>query len=155
MGEYPNSRGQLFGITSRHSEGHLYRAVMEGVAFACRRNMNLLHAAGVEFEQIVVSGGGARAPAWLSIKASIYGRTLRIPENIETGLLGGAALAGLGVGVYSSPAEAVARLVRLRPPIRPEPALMDYYAELYEVFEQLYETSGELCSRLDALTCHP
>ena len=152
MGEHPNSRGQFFGITSRHNQGHLYRAVIEGVAFASRRNIDLLHAAGVEFEQIVVSGGGAKAPAWLSIKASIYDRALRVPENIETGLLGGAALAGLGVGIYASPAEAVARLVRLRPPICPEPALVDYYAELYGVFERLYKTSGELCSRLDALT---
>jgi sugar (pentulose or hexulose) kinase len=124
---------------------------MEGVAFASRRNLDLLHAAGVEFEQMVVSGGGAKAPAWLSIKASIYDRTLLVPENVETGLLGGAALAGLGVGVYSSPVEAVARLVRLRPPICPEPALVDYYAGLYGVFEQLYEASGQLCSRLDAL----
>ena len=70
MGEHPNSRAQFFGITSRHSQGHLYRAVIEGVAFASRRNIDLLHAAGVEFEQIVVSGGGARASSWLSIKAS-------------------------------------------------------------------------------------
>jgi sugar (pentulose or hexulose) kinase len=151
MGEHPNSRGQFFGIASRHNQGHLYRAVMEGVAFASRRNMELLQVAGVEFERLVVSGGGARASCWLSIKASIYGRPLLVPENTETGLLGGAALAGLGIGVYANPAEAVGRLVRLRPPIFPEPALVDYYTELYGVFQRLYETSGALCARLDAL----
>jgi xylulokinase len=151
MGEHRNSRGQFFGITRCHDHRHLYRAVIEGVAFASRRNMELLQVAGVGFERIVVSGGGARAPSWLAIKASIYGRALLVPENTETGLLGAAALAGLGVGIYANPAEAVARLVRLRPPVFPEPALVDYYAELYGVFQRLYETSGALCARLDAL----
>jgi xylulokinase len=151
MGEHSNSRAQFFGITRRHSQAHLYRAVIEGVAFASRRNIDLLQASGVDFEQIVVSGGGARASFWLSNKASIYDRPLLVPENIETGLVGGAALAGLGVGVYSDPTEAIARLVRFRPPIFPQPALVDYYAELYGVFQRLYEASGELCARLDAL----
>ncbi|HXH01966.1 MAG TPA: FGGY family carbohydrate kinase, partial [Candidatus Competibacteraceae bacterium] len=130
LGGRSHARAQFFGITERHGKGHFYRAVMEGLAFAARRNLARMRAAGIAFEHLVASGGGARDPLWLAIKASVYDLPLAVPENTESGLLGAAALAGLGTGLYPDAGTAVAQLIRLRTTVFPEPALVDYYARL-------------------------
>ena len=68
----PNSRAQFFGLTSAHSAAHLHRAVMEGVGFAAKRNIELMKARGYRFDRMVAAGGGAKSRLWLEIKASIY-----------------------------------------------------------------------------------
>lgn len=152
LGEHTNSRGQFFGITRRHDRAHVYRAVLEGLAFAGRRHIRQMRAAGIGFDRLVATGGGTRHPLWLAIKTGIYAEPLAVAEYPESGILGCAALAGLGAGVFADPAEAVASLVRVRPPLTPDPMLADYYARLGEIFDRLYETSGELCAQIDELT---
>lgn len=147
----PPVRAQFFGITHAHGPGHFYRAVLEGLSFAAHRGNRTLLAAGLAFERVIAAGGGARSHLWLTIKAGIYNRPVYPLHNLESGLLGGAALGGLSIGLYADTAAAVARLVRWQPPVRPDPALADYYARLGEIFDALYASNVELCSRLEEL----
>ena len=82
-----SNRAQLFGLTSGHSAAHLHRAVMEGVAFASRRNIEVMKSRGSRFDQMIAAGGGARAK-WLEIKASIDNCPILIPSEPECGVLG-------------------------------------------------------------------
>jgi sugar (pentulose or hexulose) kinase len=152
LGDQANSRGQLFGLTRRHDRAHVYRAVLEGLAFAARRHIRRMRAAGIDFDRLVATGGGIRHPLWLAIKTGIYAEPLAVTEYADSGIVGCAALAGLGTGVFADLAEAVTRLARLRPPLQPDPALAEYYSRLGEVCDRLYESSGELCLQLDELT---
>jgi sugar (pentulose or hexulose) kinase len=152
LGEQANSRGQLFGLTRHHDRAHVYRAVLEGLAFAARRHIRRMRASGIEFDRLVATGGGIRHPLWLAIKTGIYGEPLQVTENPDSGILGCAALAGLGTGVFADLTEAVTSLARVRPPLQPDPPLAEFYSRLGEVFDRVYESSGELCSQLDELT---
>ncbi len=151
LGGAKNARAQFFGLTSRHEAGHLHRAVMEGVAFAAKRNLALLEAQTGRIDCIVASAGGAKTPLWLDIKASIYGRTLLVPAEAEAGVTGCAMIAARAGGAVADWEAARARFVRFGAEIAPNPAWQDSYARLAEVFDALYAACPALWDRLDAL----
>ena len=72
LAEHTNSRAQFFGLQRKHRQPHLYRAVLEGVALASLRNLQQLRRHAQEPEAMIASGGGARSPLWLQLKASVY-----------------------------------------------------------------------------------
>ncbi|MFO1036092.1 MAG: FGGY family carbohydrate kinase [Geminicoccaceae bacterium] len=150
LGAHGNARAQFFGITARHGRGHFLRAVLEGVAFASARNLGTMAAAGASFERLVAAGGGAKSRLWLEIKASIYGVPLTVPEETESGILGCAALAGIGCGLWPDAVTATSALVRHGDPVSPQADLVDRYRRLGTVFDDLYASVGPLYDRLDA-----
>ena len=102
LGPHQNARAQFFGLTSGHGIAHLHRAVMEGVAFAARRNLRLMKTAGHPMDRFVASGGGAKTRLWLEIKASIYGCPIVVVKNAECGVVGSAILAGIANGTFAN-----------------------------------------------------
>jgi len=151
LGGAANARAQFFVISSRHEKGHFYRAFMEGVAFASRRNIELMRSAGTQFDRIVATGGGAKGDLWLGIKASIYNMPIDVPENPENGILGCAALAGLGAGVFADADEAIARLVAIRRGADPDPAQVERYERIAALFNDLYAEAMHHYDRLDTV----
>lgn len=149
LGAHQNARAQFFGLTSGHGTAHLHRAVMEGVAFAARRNLRLMKAAGHPIDLLVASGGGAKTPLWLEIKASIYGCPIVVPKKAECGVVGCAILAGLATGAFPDLEEAVARCVEFGPAIEPNPAWRVTYERLGELFDDLHEANQRYYDRLD------
>ena len=97
-----NSRGQFFGLTSSHGPAHLHRAVMEGVGFASKRNIELMERRGHRFDRMVAAGGGAKSRLWLQIKASMYNCPILVPSEPECGVVGCGILAGCASGLFST-----------------------------------------------------
>jgi xylulokinase len=146
----PNSRAQFFGLTSRHTAAHLYRAAMEGVAFASNRNIDLMKSRGYRFDRMVSAAGGARTRLWLEIKASIYNTTILVPSEPECGVLGCAMLAGFAAGFFSSLESARADLVRYEGEVHPNPGWVERYQKLQSVFDDLYQSSEKFWDRLES-----
>jgi xylulokinase len=150
LADQPNSRAQFFGLTSRHSAAHLYRAAMEGVAFATRKNIELMKSRGYRLDRMVTAAGGARTRLWLEIKASIYNTTILVPSEPECGVLGCAMLAGFAIGFFSSLESARADLVRYEREILPNPRWSERYQKLQLVFDDLYQSSEKFWDRLES-----
>jgi xylulokinase len=146
-----NSRGQYFGLTSGHGVGHLHRAVMEGVAFASRRNIELMESRGSRLERMVAIAGGAKTRLWLEIKASIYRCPILIPSEPEGGVLGCATLAGVGAGLFSNLDDAIAKLVRYDSEVLPNPAWTERYQKMQTLFDDLYASNEQYWDRFDQL----
>jgi xylulokinase len=146
----PNSRAQFFGLTSRHTAAHLYRAAMEGVAFASNRNIDLMKSRGYRLDRMVSAAGGARTRLWLEIKASIYNTTILVPSEPECGVLGCAMLAGFAAGFFSSLESARADLVRYEGEVHPNPRWTERYQKLQSVFDDLYQSSEKFWDRLES-----
>jgi xylulokinase len=146
----PNSRAQFFGLTSRHTAAHLYRAAMEGVAFASKRNIDLMKSRGYRLDRMVSAAGGARTRLWLEIKASIYNTTILVPSEPECGVLGCAMLAGFAAGFFPSLESARADLVRYEGEIHPNPRWVERYQKLQSVFDDLYQSSEKFWDRLES-----
>lgn len=78
---------------------------------------------------IVATGGGARSPLWLQIKAAMLGATIIKPECQEPACLGASLLAGLGAGIFEGLDDASAAVVREEIRYTPEPELLDFYRD--------------------------
>ena len=132
----PDARGAFVGLSVRHDRGALWRAMLEGVAYALRDSLELLRELGARPESGRVSGGGARSELWLRILASVLGLPLETTESEQGSAFGAALLAGIRAGVFSDAEDAVSRCVRPQRRIVPE---WDYDDD-YRRFRRLYPT---------------
>ena len=152
LGRHRNARAQFFGITPHHGRAHLHRAVMEGVAFAAARHLRIMQAAsGQPVERMIAAGGGAKTRLWLEIKASVYGVPILVPEELECGVVGCAAIAATATGRFGCLDDAIAAHVRYGAPVAPNPVWAERYARMMPVFQSVYENSQSQYDLLDAL----
>jgi glycerol kinase len=102
----PNARGTLTGITRGTERGHIARATLDAMAL---QNADILRAMesdlGKRMKPLRVDGGAAANDLLMQIQADVLGRRLIRPRVIETTVAGACYLAGLGVGVWRSPAD--------------------------------------------------
>ena len=135
----PQARGAFVGLTLAHGRAHLTRAVLEGVAFGLRDNLELMAAVGLEDAgQVRISGGGARSPIWRQILADALGIELVSVETAEGAALGAALLAGIGSRIWSTPGEACSAAVQLGEITRPDASSQPAYGKLYRHFRSVY-----------------
>ncbi|RLM04947.1 xylulokinase [Gibbsiella quercinecans] len=152
LAAHTNSRAQFFGLQRKHRQGHLYRAVLEGVALASLRNLLQLQRCAQPPEAIIASGGGARSALWLQIKASVYNLPLLQTRNQENGTTGCAIIAGVGIGLFNSFAEGVKRTVSVEREFMPDPRQHEHYMRCFELFERLYHQAQPLYEQLDVIS---
>jgi sugar (pentulose or hexulose) kinase len=130
--------GAFVGLSLYHQRRHLYRAVLEGVTFALRHNIEAgAQGAGSLDEELVVVGGAAHSDLWMQIIADVTGRpVLTIEQDVEAAM-GAAILAAHGVGLVT--AEEVRRgWVTLVPRAKPRPETAAVYDRLFEIYKGLY-----------------
>jgi sugar (pentulose or hexulose) kinase len=134
-----NARGAFVGLSSFHTRGHLYRSILEGVAFeqlfavdAVEKNI------GTRVNDFVVIGGGATNKLWCHILADITGRNICIPKNTEASGLGAAIAAVVGVGWYRSFAEAASQMTGIKKIIKPDIKNHRQYQQLFTTYKSMY-----------------
>jgi sugar (pentulose or hexulose) kinase len=132
----PDLRGAITGLSLRHDRGQLARALLEGVAFAIRSQLELLVAGGAPPTELRISGGDARLASWNRIKADVTGLPVRTVPG-DAAVTGVAMLAGLGAGVYRDVQDAIARAVHPEPSIDPDPAVRGAYDEAFARYLEL------------------
>jgi len=125
------ARGSFTGFTLSHTRAHFTRAVLEGVAFMLKRNIDFIKQAGIEVSEIVATGGGSRSRLWNQIKANVCNCPVFTLENEETALIGNAILAGVASGVFASIQDGCHALVHRRERFDPN-AEMPAYKDAYQ-----------------------
>jgi xylulokinase len=135
-----SSKGAILGLTFATTRPTMAKAVLEGLTFELRINLDLLREAGVTINELHAVGGGARSPLWLQLKADICQVPLRVPQVTEAACLGAALLAGVAAGVYPDLGTAVAQTVHLQRHIEPQSDSMAAYNERYQLYRQVYPT---------------
>jgi xylulokinase len=140
--------GAFVGLSLYHTRAHLYRAVLEGVTYALRHNIEAgrrnLQALD---DMLIVVGGAAHSDLWMQIAADITGYPVEtIAENVEAAL-GAALLAGLGVGLVT-PEQAAGGWVSLISRAQPNPAAQDTYDRLFGLYTGLYPALKDTMHRL-------
>jgi xylulokinase len=133
-----SSRGAILGLSFATDRPTLAKAILEGLTFELRINVDLLRNSGIAIDELRAVGGGARSPLWLQLKADICGVPLRVPRVTEAACLGAAMLAGVACGVYRDLETAVASTVGLDQHVVPDPQSRAAYAGRFETYRQLY-----------------
>jgi sugar (pentulose or hexulose) kinase len=112
------ARAQFSGLTPRHGRAALFRAVLEGVAFAMR---DLLDALGFDGDRVRLTGGGAQNPFWVQMIADLIGKPVVVPEGKEFGARGAAIMAATAVGRFDGIVAASRALAPAGTEYRPNP----------------------------------
>jgi xylulokinase len=133
--------GAFVGLSLYHSRAHCYRAVLEGVAFALRHNIEAGRVDDLDKELIVV-GGAAHSPLWVQIIADVTGRPVKIIAQDVEAAMGAALLAAIGVDLVDD--EGARRgWVSLELKARPRPAARAAYDRLFPLYAGLYPALKE------------
>lgn len=132
-----HQRGGFYGLAGWHDEGHMLRALYEGVGFEHRRHVDVLIAAGASISKVALSGGGTRSAHWPQMMADILGLPIRLGSAEETGALGGAIAAAVGVGLCANEEAAVARMTRPRADLLPDPQRKALYDRRFAVWQRM------------------
>ena len=134
----PFSKAAFVGMTLHTDEGEVIRAILEGVVFEQKMSLDLFEEQGVTFEEVRVTGGCARSPLWLQIRADIFGRPVKTLQCEDASVLGAAILAACGLGAYASPQEAAARMVKVKGVWEPNERFHRVYQEKLAIYRDLY-----------------
>lgn len=126
--------GAVLGLTPAHNRPELVRALMEGLAFWLRDNIEMLCNLRIAapHPEITVIGGTTQATPLLQIKADITGCPIRVPQMSEAAATGAALLAGIGAHVFTSGEEAAAAVQHNVQIYEPDPHTVEIYNTIYE-----------------------
>jgi len=148
----PNARGVVAGLSSSHNRGHVYRALLEGVALEQALLTGRIAAAtGEPIDHYVAIGGGALSDLWCRIVADASGRAVLRSTTVEASSLGAGMVAAKGAGWFGTIAEAARAMAG--PAVasfEPDPVRQARYAELLAVYAELWPTIAAWNERLSA-----
>lgn len=146
-GQGAQMRAGFYGLAGWHTEGHMLRALFEGVVFEHRRHIEQLTSAGVDFGNAVLSGGGSRSPIWPQMFADCLGKTMTVAVCEETGALGAAIAAGSGADLFDDMEAGVAAMTSTKTVFTPNLKMKAHYDRRYELFTQLTEAMSSFWER--------
>jgi xylulokinase len=104
----PDVRGAFHGLSAAHDRAHVARAVLEGLAFACRDVVERLAALGLPAREVIALGGGSRSSTWMQLRADALGRPHHVAARADTCAIGAAMIAAVAVGIVPDLAAAAA-----------------------------------------------
>ncbi len=139
----PAARGVFFGLTLRHSRGHLVHAALEGIGYTIAQHFDILEENGLPVKKVMVVGGGTKNPVWLQIVADILGRPVYTAKVTFGAAYGDAIMAALSGGAYTSWAE-LEKFVQPDRIIQPNQEAHKVYTTQKPIFDQLYRNNKNL-----------
>lgn len=143
-----SARAGFYGVAGWHTKGHLVRAVLEGVAFGHRQHIATLRTAGARFDEAVLSGGGSRSQIWPQIFADVLNVPVTVARSRETGALGAAITAGVGVGLFADLSAGADAMVSTDRHYRPDAALGAHYNRRFSLFGDIAAALAPIWRRL-------
>ncbi|NHI82900.1 MAG: xylulokinase [Candidatus Thorarchaeota archaeon] len=135
----PYARGIFAGLALGHTRHHLIRAILEGVSYEIKTNLDVMNDLGVAAREMRVTGGAARSETWMQIQADVVNKPVIRTEIEEATALGAAMLAYLGIGIYDSLVETADCMVRPLTPLNPRDETRSIYDAGYTRYRTLYE----------------
>lgn len=143
-----NARGTFIGMTMDTTRADLVQAVLEGVAYAIRDNVEVARSLGIDIHSSKICGGGAKSPLWKKMVANILNVELECLESEQGPGIGGAMLAMVACGEYATLQAACDRIVHVASTVKPEPELVAKYEKRYQQFRQIYPACKQLFANL-------
>ena len=139
-----DARGLFIGMRPDTTRSDMVQAVLEGVAFAFRDNLEIAKDLGIDVKVSTICGGGGKSKQWQKIIANILNIKLEIPAVEEGPGLGAAMLAMVGCGEYTSVLECAEKLIAKKSAVYPDKEIVARYEKQYKKYKEIYPAVKEL-----------
>jgi xylulokinase len=134
----PDAKGVFYNVNFDTKKGHFIRAVLEGVAYSLRHNLETAYETGARVSELVSVGGASESPLGTQIKADVTKLAIKVPRSGNATALGAAMLAGIGAGVYRDAADAVGKAAGFGREYAPDAGNFGVYDGNYREYRRLY-----------------
>ncbi|NDJ34986.1 MAG: carbohydrate kinase [Chloroflexi bacterium] len=153
----PEAKGAIIGWGDVHTRAHLYRAIIEGLAYALREGKERIEKRGkVRMRELRIAGGGSQSDAAMQIAADVFGMPASRPHTYEASGLGAAIDAAVGLGLHTDFPTAVAAMTRTGRTFEPVPENHALYEGLYHgVYRKMYDSLRPLYESIRRVTDYP
>jgi sugar (pentulose or hexulose) kinase len=153
----PEAKGAIIGFGDVHTRAHLYRSILEGLAYALREGTERIEKrTRVPIRDLRVSGGGSQSRVAMQVTADVFGIPTARPSVYETSGLGAAIDAAVGLGLHRDVRAAVAAMTRIGAVFEPDLKVHELYDALYrQVYKNLYKRLKPLYSLIREITGYP
>jgi xylulokinase len=146
----PRAKGMIFGLSLTHTRGHIFRAILEGMGHGVKQHVDLFTSIGARPKTIKSVGGGTKNSIWLQAISDISGVPQEVAPLTFGASYGDALLAGVAVGLVSSPEEIRTWQGKARI-ISPDEKLAETYRPLSEIYTSLYDATKNQMHKLHEL----
>jgi sugar (pentulose or hexulose) kinase len=149
----PEARGAIVGFSGVHTRAHLYRAILEGLAYGLREGaLRTEKRSKVKITELRVAGGGSQSDAAMQLTADVFGLPTARPHIYEASGLGAAIVAAVGLGLHPSFAAAVDAMTHPGDAFEPDPKAHLVYDELFnKVYLKMYRQLQPLYENLSRI----
>ena len=143
-------RGSLIGLTVYHTKAHVFRAFLEGIAYAFRYSIEVAIEAGMPIRRSILVNGGAKSKLWRSILTDVSGLSMAYIEQAPGAPLGDALLAAVGTGVLKDH-KVIENWLKVTEITEPNPQNKDIYNKYYNLFRKVYKANIKVYEDLKKL----
>ena len=153
----PDAKGAIIGFGDVHTRAHLYRAILEGLAYALREGKERIEKrSGQKITRIRISGGGSQSDAAMQLSADIFNLPCERPHLYETSGLGAAMVAAVGLKLHPDYETAVREMTRIGRVFTPVPEHVKTYDALYKrIYSRMYQRLQPLYKAIQEITGYP
>ena len=153
----PEAKGAIIGFGDVHTRAHLYRSILEGIAYALREGKEKIEKCSkVSITTLRVSGGGSQSDNAMQLTADVFGLPTARPHVYETSGLGAAINAAVGLGFYDDYKSAISSMTRTEQVFDPNRSNFKLYNALYhDVYKKMYKLLKPLYERIREITGYP
>ncbi|WP_019122252.1 FGGY-family carbohydrate kinase [Brevibacillus massiliensis] len=139
----PVVRGMIYGLTLKHSREHIFRAIMEGIAYGTDHILQTFKSNGFQADELYLAGGASNSKLYMQIHADVSNIAINIPAVAQAPCLGSAILASVAAGVYNNIQEAAENMVRYQTRIEPNPDHHEKYQYYAQQYRKAYPQFGD------------
>ncbi|NIZ18930.1 FGGY-family carbohydrate kinase [Entomospira culicis] len=145
----PHKKGMFIGFDQRHTYGHIYRAILEGISLTMRRHaFNMTQELSINPKELVVTGGGSHSDLFMQILADVFAIPVYRTKNESIAGLGAAICAAVATKVYPSFEEAIQHMVERDKTFMPNPMHVEKYAKIAKAYEYLSDNMDTILHHL-------
>ena len=131
--------GSFTGIRATNTKGHFVRAVLEGVCYSMLDCKLYLDSLNIPHGAVATAiGGGVKGKLWLQMLADTLGITLQTTQSSDSSL-GSAMLAGIAVGIFKNPGEAVKKCVKPKELVHPNLVNTEKYRKVFARYKKIHD----------------
>jgi len=145
------ARGVFLGLTLAHSRREVVRAILEGLTYELRSNIEAIEEHGTDITELRAIGGAAKSRFWLQLKADITERKVVVPNVTESAAMGAAILASVGAKIHRSAEEALRTIYCEKDIFMPMMETSNIYERYYLLYKKLYGTFKKTFDEIETI----